>query len=212
MKSPRPGGESVVSANAHPSEADTVGIRNLLVNVALAAKAGATFDPSGVAAHLIDRYDKHRDKARLRAELEELLQARFGHFREEVAGAMADERLQLSDDVRGQVQAYLQQFQASAKQAARALGEPSATTVPATVGVDDPSQLAAFLPQRPPRFKVGDAVPGLSSWALTEPLGAGGFGEVWKAENPLPRRVPGQGVSSFLSKITGVRLSFRADA
>jgi formylglycine-generating enzyme required for sulfatase activity len=50
--------------------------------------------------------------------------------------------------------------------------------------VDDPAQLASFLPQRPPRFTVGATVPGLESWTLVEPLGAGGFGEVWKAENP----------------------------
>ena len=162
-----------------------MGFRNLLVNVGLAAvKAGAKFDPSGVASNLIERYDQHRNRDQLRGELEELMRAQFAHFREEVAGAMADQNLQLAEDVRAQVEAYLSQFQASAKQAARILGDASAKTVPDTVGLQDPAQLAAFLPQRAARFTVGSAVPGLPSWILTEPLGAGGFGEVWKAENP----------------------------
>ena len=110
--------------------------------------------------------------------------ARFEQFRGEVKAAMGELGPEVPAADRPQVEAYLSQLQASARQAARALGDPSATTVPATVAVDQPEQLATFFPQRLPRFVVGDAVPGLPSWRLVEPLGAGGFGEVWKAENP----------------------------
>ncbi len=161
-----------------------VNFRNLLVNLGLVAgNAAAKWDPSGIAELLLEAYGKHREKQQLRGELEALMRASFQQFRDQLQDAMGDHRLQLAEGVRRQVEAYLSQFQASARQAARLLGDPSATTVPATVGVDDPQQLAAFLPQHPPRFTVGNAVPGLPSWTLVEPLGVGGFGEVWKARH-----------------------------
>jgi serine/threonine protein kinase len=162
--------------------------RNLLVNLGLVvANAAAKWDPSGVASHLLEAYEKAREKQKLREELEALLRAGFGQFRAELADAMGDHRLQVAEGVRSQVEAYLSQFQVSARQAARLLGDPTATTVPATVSIDDPRQLAAFLPQTPPRFTVGDTVPGLPSWTLVEPLGTGGFGEVWKAQAVVQR-------------------------
>jgi hypothetical protein len=158
--------------------------RNLLVNIGLAAaNATAKWEPLGIASLIVEAYNKHRAKQGLRQELEALLQADFQRFRAEVADVMGELRLHLASGIQVQVETYLSQFQASARQAAQFLGDPSGTTVPATVGFDDPRQLLAFLPQQPPRFKVGASVPGLPSWKLTEPLGTGGFGEVWKAEN-----------------------------
>jgi serine/threonine protein kinase len=158
---------------------------NLLVNLGLAVgNAAAKWDPTGIASKLLEGYEKRREKLQLRAELEAMLQAGFDQFRDELADAMSDPRLKLPEGIRVQIEAYLSQFQASAKQAARHFGDPSATTVPATVSIDSAAELAAFLPQRPPRFTIGESVPGLPSWKLIEPLGAGGFGEVWKAENP----------------------------
>ncbi|MBP3955650.1 protein kinase [Gemmata sp. G18] len=185
--------------------------RNLLVTLGLAvANLGAKYDPSGVAQKLLDAYAKRREQAKLREELDALIAARFENFREQLAEAMGDDRLQLTEAVRAQVEAYLSQFQASAKQAARILGDPSATTVPATVNINSAAELAAFLPQRPPRFTVGDSVPGLPSWKLTEPLGGGGFGEVWKAENP-DDEVPVAAFKFFLDSDARTRFT-RAEA
>jgi serine/threonine protein kinase len=167
-------------------------VRNLLMKVGLVVgNAAAKLDPLGVAGQLLAEYVRHREREHLRVELEELLRLGFSQFRAELADAMGELRLKVAASVHGQVEAYLSQFQASARQAARILGDPSATTVPGTVGVDDPAQLAVFLPQRSPRFTIGDTVPGLPSWRLVEPLGSGGFGEVWKAENPY------SGVTAF---------------
>ncbi len=59
--------------------------------------------------------------------------------------------------------------------------DPTGTTVPARWSATRPEDILPFLPPRPPMFREGDTPPGAEQWALTERLGIGGFGEVWKA-------------------------------
>jgi serine/threonine protein kinase len=156
-----------------------------------AGNLAAKFEPTGIASRILDAYGKHREKQELRNEFQEMMRAGFSEFRAELAQAMAEIRPSLPPETEGRTEAYLMMLRTSAQQTTRALGDAATLTVPDLVSLDEPDQLAAFLPQRAPRFSVGDSVPGLPSWKLLEPLGAGGFGEVWRAENPY------SGVAAF---------------
>lgn len=79
---------------------------------------------------------------------------------------------------------YLSQFPGSARRSLRREEDPTGRTVPRTLSLNTPDTLARLLPPQMPSFRPGDPVPGRPDWTLVEPLGAGGFGEVWKAINP----------------------------
>src|SRR5207248_2529184 len=58
-------------------------------------------------------------------------------------------------------------------------------TSTSTVSFSGPESLLPLLPTRLPRFRPGDRpLPGVDR-ELVQLLGMGGFGEVWKAKNPL---------------------------
>ena len=65
--------------------------------------------------------------------------------------------------------------------------DPTGTTAPARWAANRAEDIMPFLPPRPPMFKEGDSAPTGSHWTLTERLGIGGFGEVWKARH---KRMP----------------------
>jgi hypothetical protein len=151
--------------------------------------------PGGEALYDIaaDAYQDYRQRGQedaLRGELQDLAQAPAEQVRQEVAGAVEAEAGHLPAADRQKIAAYLSQVPALIRRSLRRPSDPTGTTVPAALSLRQPDDLLPFLPPRPPRFQPGEQpLPGVD-WILEEPLGMGGFGEVWKARHAHLKNTP----------------------
>jgi serine/threonine protein kinase len=124
------------------------------------------------------RHEQLRDEIRLAAEASfaETQRAAAEVVREVVPIAPVEDRVAL--------ELYLSQVPGAVRRSLRRADDPTGRTVPPGFALNTPDDLVKLLPPQMPRFRTGDDVPGRLGWKLTEPLGAGGFGEVWRVENP----------------------------
>jgi serine/threonine protein kinase len=132
-----------------------------------------------VAGDVVHRYKEARRERQIAADLQQVLQASGEQVRQaaqqiaqEVAAGRPEAEVRL-------VEAYLRQIPGVARQSLRRPQDPTGTTVPAELNLADPAQLAGVLPRRAPRFRIGAAMPHAPQWRFVDPLGTGGFGEVW---------------------------------
>ncbi|MEZ6142204.1 MAG: protein kinase [Zavarzinella sp.] len=136
-----------------------------------------------IASEAIERYRRECREARLREDVEQMVQASIEEVRND-AHAVANEVL--SDRPPEEIavlEQYLTQVPAVARQSLVHPQDLSGKSVPAMMNLLDPLQFGTLLPKRTPRFRNGETVPGSPQWRFVQLLGAGGFGEVWQAQH-----------------------------
>ena len=135
-----------------------------------------------VARGALERYRARRNAAEMRADIQQLAQASFEVARK--AGAEAAKDADATPEDRLSLELFLTQIPGAARQSLKRSDDPLGLTVPAAFALNTPDDVLKLLPPRPPKFRPGDPLPGKPGWELVEPLGTGGFGEVWLARHP----------------------------
>ena len=136
-----------------------------------------------VAADALKRLKQRRQHEELREDIRTAAEASFQDARAAAAQVVAEVAPDATPTDKIALELYLSQVPGAVRRSLRRADDPTGRTVPPSFALNTPDDLLKVLPPQMPRFRAGDDVPGRLGWKLVEPLGAGGFGEVWRVEN-----------------------------
>ncbi|MEJ5277344.1 MAG: serine/threonine-protein kinase, partial [Thermogemmata sp.] len=154
----------------------------------LAALAASAIPLGGflyeIAEDALERYRRRRQMEQFREDLQALVQAEMAEIRQQ-AQEIAAEVVPpgTPSQQQKQLELYLTMVPLAARQTFRRPEDPQGRSVPAHLDLSRPENFVQILPPRSPRFEIGQRVPHAPQWELVQPLGLGGFGEVWLARH-----------------------------
>jgi serine/threonine protein kinase len=175
---------------------------NPLVLLRCVGKAAANFLGGGIAGDVLFEllpdlangawkwWHKDRDADQRRQDLAAVAQATPAQVQQEVAAIVHEVAADKPLAEQKALGIYLSLVPGQVRKSLRRPSDPLGATVPFELSPSKAEDLVPLLPAKLPRFKAGDRpLPGVD-WELDELLGVGGFGEVWRAKNPLLASVP----------------------
>lgn len=137
-----------------------------------------------VAERVMEKEKARRQRGELRTEFAQIialgLEAAQKEAREAFAEALGRSGVRVPEAEVGAAAEWVAGIPEAARVSNRRPDDPSGRTLSAAFAIDTPDDILKVLPPRPPRFLVGQDVPGREGeWRLDRVLGIGGFGEVW---------------------------------
>jgi eukaryotic-like serine/threonine-protein kinase len=130
-----------------------------------------------------DALKRHREKKaqkKLEEDLKEMIEAKANAVFAVAKQAVEEAAPQLQQREKELITQYLTALPEAARQSMKRKEDPSGRSLPFGYKISNPEDVAKVLPQTPPRFTVGEWVPGREeNWRLERRIGGGGFGEVW---------------------------------
>jgi serine/threonine protein kinase len=137
-----------------------------------------------VAADVWEWWAKDRSPEQRCADLLDLAAAKPEDVRAAAVEAVKEVTGNGSGEISLKLEYYLCGLPGTLRRSLRRPSDPTGGRVPTGFALGRAEDLLQILPPKLPRFWPGDRpLPGVD-WELVELLGAGGFGEVWKARNP----------------------------
>lgn len=137
-----------------------------------------------VAKHVMSDVKAQEKENEFKRQLQAVARASAQEVAAHVAVVVHEIAAEQTAEIQQALTAYLSELPTATRRMLQRRADPSGTTLPEALDLRTAEDFLPFLPKRPPRFRAGDRPKGIGDWELVERLGAGAFGEVWKARNP----------------------------